>query len=566
MREVDVAIVGGGPAGATAGAFLKKWAPSLDVAIIERERFPRDHVGESQLPPIMALLDEMGCWDKVEAAGFPIKIGATYRWGRSSELWHFEFIPGESFVDEPRPAKFTGQRRSTAFQVDRAVYDQILLDHAASLGCSVLQPARVSDVQAKNDNILELVLDEGEALRARHYIDASGTGGVLRRALDVPCEYPTQLRNIAIWDYWQNAEWAVEIGVGGTRIQILSLPYGWIWFIPLGPTRTSIGLVLPADYYRASGLRPAELYATALQDEPIVRSLTENASAEDKLATTRDWSYLAERQAGKNWFLAGESAGFADPILSAGMTMAHLGGREAALSILELDRGELDAEWIRNQFSLRQRQRIQTHIRFADYWYTANAQFGELQEFCATLAQSSGLDLAPAQAWRWLAQGGFINEDATFGVGGFSFSFLKNSGEFLAELEVDSPLSRSNVFELDLTGATYKDRAGYRDGRVYRDQCYVRGERVLPVVGVIDFVVYLLQLERTSAGILKRVREEASRRRSDPGFMADLRKIPQALEAMILDGWVRASYDPSLPLLNASGTAEVVRWASEAAL
>src|SRR5579862_6008818 len=127
--QFDVAIIGGGPAGATVGTLMKKYGPDLKVAILERERFPRDHIGESLLPPVSFILDEMGCWDKVESAEFPIKIGATYRWGRQPELWDFEFFPANRFKDEPRPAKFEGQRLSTAFQVDRAIYDKILLDN-----------------------------------------------------------------------------------------------------------------------------------------------------------------------------------------------------------------------------------------------------------------------------------------------------------------------------------------------------------------------------------------------------------------------------------------------------
>src|SRR4051812_18370653 len=84
--ECDVAIIGGGPAGSTAATLLKKYNPSLRVSIFERETFPRDHIGESLLPPISAILDEMGCWDKIEAADFPIKLGATYRWGKKPEL------------------------------------------------------------------------------------------------------------------------------------------------------------------------------------------------------------------------------------------------------------------------------------------------------------------------------------------------------------------------------------------------------------------------------------------------------------------------------------------------
>ena len=131
----DVIFIGGGPAGSTGSTLLKKYAPGMDVLVLEREKFPREHVGESQLPPISIVLDEMGCWDKVEAANFPIKIGATYRWGNTNDLWDFQFLPIERVEDEPRPAKYEGWRKLTAFQVERSVYDKILLDHSREDGC-----------------------------------------------------------------------------------------------------------------------------------------------------------------------------------------------------------------------------------------------------------------------------------------------------------------------------------------------------------------------------------------------------------------------------------------------
>ena len=146
---LDVAIIGGGPAGCTVGTLLKKYAPRLKVSIFERDLFPRDHVGESQLPIIGTVLDEMGCWDKVEAANFPIKVGATYRWGRTSDLWDFHFLENGDLQPEPRPGKYEGQRRRTAFQVDRAIYDKLLLDHAGSMGCEVHQDAGVRRVHVK---------------------------------------------------------------------------------------------------------------------------------------------------------------------------------------------------------------------------------------------------------------------------------------------------------------------------------------------------------------------------------------------------------------------------------
>ena len=280
--DYDVAIIGGGPAGATAGTLLKKYHPNLNVALFERDKFPRDHVGESQLPAISMILEEMGVWEKVEAANFPIKIGSTNRWGKNPELWDLEFIPSEILVDEPRPAKFQGQRRHTAFQVDRAIYDKILLDHAAEYGVEVHEGTGVKKVNRAGDGIDSLDLGDGRTISAKYYVDASGHIGVLRRAMGVECTYPSTLQNVAFWDYWQNADWAINIGVGATKVQVMSLGWGWIWFIPLGPTRTSVGLVVPANYYKSSGQKPEELYLEALGQEERISALPKNAVCEHK--------------------------------------------------------------------------------------------------------------------------------------------------------------------------------------------------------------------------------------------------------------------------------------------
>ncbi len=545
--ETDVAIIGGGPAGSTAGCLLKKYNPGLRVTILERDRFPRDHVGESQLPSISAILAEMGCWAEVEAANFPIKVGATYRWGRTKELWDFDFLSGAPFEGHARPGRYEGQRLLTAFQVDRAVYDNILLRHASKMGCDVHEQTRVSAINFEDDRVVSLDLQNGESVRARHYMDASGASAILRRALGVECEYPTNLRNIAIWDYWQNAEWAVKIGVGGTRIQVMSLDYGWLWFIPLSPTRTSLGLVIPADYPKKSGKPPEQLYAEAVRQEPIIQALLANAVPEGKLQATRDWSFLAEKQAGENWFLIGESGGFADPILSAGLTLTQHGAREAAYTILELDRGKLDGDWLKSEFSNRQTQRIRTHIRFADYWYTANAQFKDLQAFTSELAAGAGLDLSPDKAWAWLAQGGFISDEAVAGTGGFSLLFLKGSKDYLADFDYESPLELNNDFRLNLAGATWKDRAWYRNGGVVQDPCYVRDGKVLPVTEVFEYIIHVLQQRNKLPDIMSLLKAEGERAAGNARLQGLIQQFPEALEAMIIDGWVTATYDESLP-------------------
>src|SRR5580700_5908552 len=183
--KFDVAIIGGGPAATTCGCFLRMFRPETRIGIFEREVFPREHVGESQLPLCCKILDEIGAWDKVEQANFPVKIGATYRWGNSDDLWDFNFISNGEFADSPRPAKLEGQRLQTAFQVDRSLFDKILLDHARELGCEAYEGRGVRQVQRTGDRVDGLILDDGTEVNASYYVDASGHVGFLRRAMDI---------------------------------------------------------------------------------------------------------------------------------------------------------------------------------------------------------------------------------------------------------------------------------------------------------------------------------------------------------------------------------------------
>lgn len=558
----DVAIIGGGPAGSTAGSILMKYNPQLKVVIFEREEFPRDHVGESQLPPISRILDEIGCWDKVEAANFPVKIGATYRWGKSPELWDFEFYPSNLFVDEPRPAKYEGQRKYTAFQVDRATYDNILLNHAESLGCEVRQRCHVAKVLHSGDHVDGLQLDDGSVVEARYYLDGSGHSGLLRRALGIKTEAPTSLQNIAIWDYWQNTDWAVEIGVGGTRVQVMSLGYGWIWFIPLGPTRTSIGLIVPASYYKSCGMKYEELYLKALNEDPLISNLITNAKREMQMQTTNDWSFLAERHVGENWFLIGESSGFADPILAAGMSLAQASAREAGITILELDRKKHPVDWLKDQFESRQLRRLKNHIRFADYWYTANEQFSDLKEFTRKIASENGLDMSPEQAWAWLGQGGFINDNAAVGLAGFAIDQVKAMHGLITEHSPEPILAKTNHYKLNLSGANWHERPNYGSlGEIIKYECYERNGKVLPLVGVLWLLVDLLEKSPRLSDLLASMAQMAKDKSDDPSFMESyILAIPDALEGLIVDGWVEATYDPAFPLVPPPQRNTGVQW------
>lgn len=561
--DTDVVIIGGGPGGSTTGCLIKKYMPDLSVMIVERAKFPRDHVGESQLPLISRILDEMGCWEKCEGAGFPIKVGATYRWGNSDKLWDFNFVDPEQLEGQSRPGQYQGVRMNTAWQVDRAVYDEILLDHAEELGCETHQETQVVKIVREDtdpDAIDHIVVRDKNGneheLRAKHYIDASGNAAIIRKAMQVPLDQPASLKNVAFWDYWENAEWAVEIGVGGTRVQVLSIGSGWLWFIPLGPTRTSIGFVCPADFYKESGKSPEEIYRWAIEQEPRVRELTKNATPRGEVEATKDWSFLAERLVGKNWMLVGECAGFADPILAGGMMLTHTCARHAAYVILELERGKHNANWLKTDYEQTQRRRIRQHIRFADFWYAGNGQFTDLEAHSARIAKDAGLDMDPKEAFRWLSTGGFTDDlQGAVGLGGVDLGGVKAlAARFGGEDELKWEIAKSNIFKLNLDGANKIPSSLLLKGEIRASLVLERDGKRLPTVGMFNIVMGVLQ-KKSDIYSIRAMFGKVCKNRYGEHAPLHIMLCFQCLETMVNDGWVDAKFDPMLPLIDFKSSA-----------
>ncbi len=555
-QQYDVAIIGGGPGGSTTAALLKKYAPHLSVAVFERELFPREHVGESQLPPIGAILEEMGCYQKVEAANFPIKIGATYRWGQSEKLWDFEFVPIADYAPQSRPREFKDQVKQLAFQVDRAIYDEILLDHAAELGALVFEETKVTKINSSDDTIESIVLENGDIVRAKYFIDATGGVGFLRRAMGVEIQAPTKLQNVAFWDYWENSEWATQFEGGATRVLVMSIGCGWIWYIPIGDTRTSIGFICPAQYFKDQGKSPKELYDWALAQEPLITDFTKNASREGDVRGTKDWSFVADRLYGKNWFMVGESAGFADPILAAGLTLTHTGARELAYTIIALEKGDLDGDWLRDWYQSNQKTRVEQHIRFADFWYAGNGIFTDLQEVTREIASEVGLDLDAKSAFRWLATGVFTHDNVgQAGIGGLDLTGTFQVAQILTDGDHQWQLSKKNIFKVNTDYADKIQMPVYDGGEIKKISAYKRGNKVLPLTGLYDLVFGILRQKKDAQEFLQSLQRAA---KMTPGFQPEfvVNQALQVAEVMLQDGWISGKLDPLRPKLNISSPRE----------
>lgn len=576
--QCDVAVIGGGPGGTTVASLLKQFNPSLDVVIIERERFPRDHVGESQLPPISQILDTMGVWDKIEAEGFPIKLGASYTWGKTKEPWVFGFIPEAEIGDTTRPGKYEGWRRRVALQVDRSRYDLVLLEHAKSLGVRVLQPRRVAQVViASKESVTAstftssgdpstgsgteravvegLLLDDGERLEARYYVDASGNAAVMRRAMGIEVDVPTKLKNIAFWDYWERDGLNDFLLQHGTmRVLIRSVPYGWIWYIALSQHRTSVGLVCNAEHFKKLGESPEQLYHRALREESSIATALQGARSRGEVSSTTDWSYVALESCGGNWFLVGESLGFADPILAAGLTLTHTCAEHCAYTILDLVRGSKDEAWLREQYHETQTRRIRQHIKFAEYWYSANGLFSEILDHCAEIAEQSGLSLDPQEAFRWLSHGGVEDIPGQFGIGGLGLAGIKSVQKRLAHAEAKDVvylIDGKNTFDLAMEGVQQQLMALPRQGTVEAIPVLIRGTSRLPLTGFYRRVTEVLQQHRYADAIVRALVAWISGAWPDAmNRQAALQQAFSCLESMVAQGWVRASQTQGMAALS----------------
>jgi flavin-dependent dehydrogenase len=329
MRKVTkVLVIGGGPAGATAAGLLAK--EGIEVTLIERDRFPRYHIGESILPSCQPIFRLLGVWDKVAEHGFQKKNGAYFFWG--PEEWEI------AFSDGTEPAK--------AFQVVRSEFDKLLLDHAASLGVEVVQGTTIRDLELDDAGRPVAATWSGTKDPERtgriefdFLIDASGRAGVMSNRHLSNREFHKIFRNVAAWSYWENAE-QLDRGPDGA-IGVFSVPDGWFWAIPLHDGTHSVGFVTSRDNFNKlrNELGDVEkLYHEAIkQSEPATRMLR-NATCRGSVRVEQDYSYAAASFAGPGYFLAGDAACFLDPLLSTGVHLATYSAMLAAAGLIAIVR------------------------------------------------------------------------------------------------------------------------------------------------------------------------------------------------------------------------------------
>jgi FADH2-dependent halogenase len=364
VESYDVAIIGGGPAGSTAATLLSK--AGRNVIVLERDKFPRFHIGESLLPFSMQTFTRLGLQEKLRA-GFLEKFGGEIAEAGGEKAAKFYFKDG------------FGSRTDRSYQVTRSKFDKMLLDHAAESGAEVREETLVENVDFDRDGAMlslrrdarSRVLGRAEArlsenIRARYVVDASGRNSVIGNKFKLKKSYQ-HLQKLSLFAHYEGLE--REEGIDATLTRMVRTLQSWFWVIPLENDRTSIGIVLEAADFKSSGLSAEEFFERAIAEQPLVRNRIGAGRRVSQVYTAADFSYRSERLTSDRWLLAGDAAGFIDPVFSSGVFLAVLAGEQAADVLHEvLDHPKRARRLFRHYERLVNRA-MDVYLRFVESWY-----------------------------------------------------------------------------------------------------------------------------------------------------------------------------------------------------
>jgi flavin-dependent dehydrogenase len=309
-RDCDVLVVGGGPAGATIAALLAE--NGRRVILLEKDRHPRFHIGESLLPQNLPLFDRLGVRGQIEASAIR-KYGIEFVSPYHGKKIRYDF------------ANAWDKRFPYSFQVRRSVFDHILLQNAAAKGATVIEGCRVTSVEfPEGDTPVITSRDEAghtRQWRAGFVVDATGRDTLLAAQLGVKERNPRNT-SAAIFGHFTGAR-RLE-GKAEGNISIVWFDNGWFWFIPLADGTTSVGAVCPASFFKTRGTDLNSFFMSVVASCPEIADRLKDALLVGDITATGNYSYGAKTTSGRHFIMVGDACAFIDPVFSTGVYLAMI--------------------------------------------------------------------------------------------------------------------------------------------------------------------------------------------------------------------------------------------------
>ena len=374
-QHYDAIIIGGGPSGAAAGAILA--GHGHKVLILEREKFPRYHIGESLLPFTFEPLRRLGLIDKMRASAFIKKYSVQFvsPSGRASQPFYFS-------------ARYD-QDVAQTWQVLRSEFDLLLLNNAREKGATVLEETTVIDFIREGSKVVGVRAENKAAgklsFRAPITIDCSGREAfsALRNRWRMG---DPELHKVAAWTYYKGAKRDPGMDEGGTTVAMIP-EKGWFWYIPLHNDIVSVGVVAEGKYLTRDGVKDPE--------QMFKREISQNKWIEEYLAPgqqfgpyhiTGEYSYHSLHCASEGLLLAGDAFCFLDPVFSSGVMLALKSGVMAGDAVHEaLVAHDFSPERF-TEYGRQLREGIENMRKLVYAFYNENFSFRELTKKYPDLA------------------------------------------------------------------------------------------------------------------------------------------------------------------------------------
>lgn len=323
-EPVDVIVIGAGPAGSTVAALLAR--QGWNVTVLEKDHFPRYHIGESMMPCCWHTLDRLGVVGEMDKIGFQQKHSVQFvsTDGTISKPFYF-------FEHDPHPSSVT-------WQVERVRFDQLLADRAKQDGATIREGMRVLDLIRDEEGavcgaVAANEAGEREEFRGKIVVDASGRDCLVASKNRWRKRDP-QLNKIAIWTYFKGAMRDPGLDAGSTTVAYLP-DKGWFWYIPMRNDLISVGVVAERDYLYRDTRDPKEILFREIQENAWIAEHLSVGEQTGEFWVTGEYSYRSEYCAGDGLVLVGDAFSFLDPVFSSGVFLALKSGELAADAIHE---------------------------------------------------------------------------------------------------------------------------------------------------------------------------------------------------------------------------------------